>query len=196
MIYTRELYSVVADLGMSSATRAQAKKTHVVEAAHIARVLLDTSWWRELCHAYHTEKDGVIGRRISQVGMATNNQEPLTLEIYSDMSGGGLGAHWKGTALWGYAPMADELTLDRHDTSRIYVSSGYGEAAGILMCLLTFLPLWAIRYPDRPPGTRVLRIPTVGWRYRSGIPRKDGRNCGHIYAHWRDSAHSTTLSCS
>ena len=35
MIYTRELYSVVADLGMSSATRAQAKNTYVVEAAMI-----------------------------------------------------------------------------------------------------------------------------------------------------------------
>ena len=90
------------------------------------------------------------------MGIATNDQEPLTLEMHSDMSGGGLGAHWKGTALWGYAPMADELTLDRHDTSRIYVSSGYGEAAGILMCLLTFLPLWATKYPDRQPGTRVL----------------------------------------
>ena len=43
MIYARELYSVVVDLGMSSATRAQAKKTHVIEAAHIARVQLLSS---------------------------------------------------------------------------------------------------------------------------------------------------------
>ena len=44
MIYTRELYSVVADLGMSSATRAQAKETPVVEATYIAHIQLDTSW--------------------------------------------------------------------------------------------------------------------------------------------------------
>ena len=80
------------------------------------------------------------------------------------MTGGGLGAHWKGTTLWGYAPMAEDLTLDRHDTSRIYMSSGYGEAAGIMMCLLTFLPIWAAEYSDRQPSTRELRelINTTG----------------------------------
>ena len=100
--------------------------------------------------------NGVIGRRISQVGVESDSTEPLTCELFSDMSGGGLGAHWKGSTLWGYAPMADDLTLDRHDASRIYISSGYGEAAGILMCLLTFLPIWAAKYPERQPGTRVL----------------------------------------
>ena len=43
MIYTRELYSVVTDLGMSSATRAQAKSTYIVEAAQIARARQDIS---------------------------------------------------------------------------------------------------------------------------------------------------------
>ena len=100
MIYTRKLYSLVADLGMSSATRAQAKNTYVVEDAMIARARQDVSWWQELCRDYCTVKNGVIGRHISQVGMMIDDQEPLTLEMTSDMSGGGLGAHWKRTTLW------------------------------------------------------------------------------------------------
>ena len=156
MIYIRELYSVVADMGMSSAPRALAKNAYIVEAAHVERARQDTSWWLDLCRDYRTVANGVIGRRISQVGVESDSTEPLTCELFSDMSGGGLGAHWKGSTLWGYAPMADDLTLDRHDASRIYISSGYGEAAGILMCLLTFLPIWAAKYPERQPGTRVL----------------------------------------
>ena len=37
-----------------------------------------------------------------------------------------------------------------------FISSGHAEAAGILLCLLTFLPLWAVRYPGRRPGVPVL----------------------------------------
>ena len=37
-----------------------------------------------------------------------------------------------------------------------FISSGHAKAAGILLCLLTFLPLWATRYPSRRPGVPVL----------------------------------------
>ena len=36
------------------------------------------------------------------------------------------------------------------------VSSRHGEAAVILMCLLTFLPVWVASHPERRPGEQVL----------------------------------------
>ena len=156
MIYTRELYSVVADLGMSSATKAQAKHTLITSQAMMSRIRLDTSWWHDLCTDYRTLEGGSYGRRISRIGMPPDYSEPLTLELYSDMSGGGLGGYWSGTSHWCWAPMANDLTLDKKDHTRTHISSGHGEASGILLCLLTFLPLWAARYPDRRPGARVV----------------------------------------
>ena len=80
-----------------------------------------------------------------------------SLEIYSDMSGDGLGGYWKGTGLWAYAPIPSYITLDRKlRGEKDFISSGHGEAADMLMCLLTFLPIWAARFPRRRPEERVL----------------------------------------
>ena len=80
-----------------------------------------------------------------------------SLEIFSDMSGDGLGGYWKGTGMWCYAPIPSYFTLDkklRHEKD--FISSGHEEATGILMCLLTFLPVWVARHPERRPGEPVL----------------------------------------
>ena len=80
-----------------------------------------------------------------------------SLEIFSDMSGDGLGGYWKGTGMWAYAPIPSYITLDRKlRGEKDFISSGHGEAAGMLMCLLTFLPIWAARFPRRRPEERVL----------------------------------------
>ena len=68
------------------------------------------------------------------------------------MSGDGLGGYWYGTGFWAYAPIPDHITLSHFDKSRTFISSGHGECAGILMCLLTFLPIWAERHKDRLPA--------------------------------------------
>ena len=71
------------------------------------------------------------------------------------MSGDGLGGYWYGTGLWAYAPIPDHITLYHFDKSRTFIFSGHGECAGILMCLLTFLPIWAERCQDRQPEEHI-----------------------------------------
>ena len=123
----------------------------------IERIRLDLSWWLDLCRDYRTTTGAVFGRQISLVGLALSTVEDPTLDIFSDMSGNGLGGYWRGTTLWCHSTIPTYVTLDRlRRKEKDYISSGHGEAAGILMCLLTFLPIWAARYPRRRPGTPIL----------------------------------------
>ena len=157
MIYIRELYSVVSDLGLSSCSKAQGRATFFTDEKLIERIRLDLGWWLDLCRDYRTTTGAVFGRQISLVGLAVSTVEDPTLDIFSDMSGDGLGGYWRGTTLWCHSTIPTYVTLDRlRRHEKDYISSGHGEAAGILMCLLTFLPIWAARYPRRRPGTPVL----------------------------------------
>ena len=157
MVYTHELYAVVADLGMSSCSKAIGRITFFTDADLIRRIRLDVGWWLSLCEDYRTLDGAVMGRRISLVGLAVSTATAPTLEIYSDMSGVALGGYWKGTSMWCYAPIPEYVTLNRMlRAEKDFISSGHAEAAGILLCLLTFLPLWAARYPSRRPGMPVL----------------------------------------
>ena len=74
---------------------------------------------------------------------------PSSLVMYSDMSGTGFGGYVFETGLWVYAPVPDHITLSHLDQTRTFISSGHGECAGILLCLLTFLPVWAELHQDR-----------------------------------------------
>ncbi len=66
-----------------------------------------------------------------------------SLEIFSDMSGDGLGGYWKGTGLWAYAPVPSHITLDRKlRAEKDFISSGHGEAAGILLLFPHLFRLW------------------------------------------------------
>ena len=157
MVYVRELYAVVADLGMSSASQHACRNTFFTDVGLIHRIRIDIGWWLELCRDYRAKAGALFGRRISQVGLPIGTAVNPSLEIFSDTSGDGLGGYWKGTGMWCDAPIASYITLDkklRHEKN--FISSGHGEAAGILMCLLTFLPVWAARHPERRPGEPVL----------------------------------------
>ena len=157
MVYIRELYAVVADLGMASCSKAIGRITFFTDADLIRRIRLDIGWWLSLCEDYRTLDGAVMGRRISLVELAVSTATAPTLEIYSDMSGVALGGYWKGTSMWCYAPIPEYVTLNRMlRVEKDFISSGHAEAAGILLCLLTFLPLWAARYPSRRPGMPVL----------------------------------------
>ena len=152
MLHIRGFYGVLSTLGMISARGYVARRVFITEGALIARIQYDIDWWWDLYHLYATEKWTRVGRRISSVGVfspASSARSSLT--IYSDMSGGGLGGYWVGTGRWTFSPIPASITLSHKDKTRTFISSGHGECAGILMCLLTFLPLWAERYKDRLP---------------------------------------------
>ena len=157
MVYIRELYAVVSNLGMTSCSKAIGRVTFFTDADLIRRIRLDIGWWLNLCEDYRTLEGAVMGRRISLVGSAVSTAEAPTLEIYSDMSGVALGGYWKGTSMWCYAPIPEYVTLNRRlRGEKDLIFLGHAEAAGILLCLLTFLPLWAARYPSCQPGVPVL----------------------------------------
>jgi len=99
MVYIRELYSVVADLGMSSCLKAIGRSTFFTDADYIRRIRLDVGWWLSLCEDYRTLGGAVMGRRISLVGLPLSTATAPTLEMYSDMSGVALGGYWTGTYL-------------------------------------------------------------------------------------------------
>ena len=147
----------------------------------IRRIRIDIGWWLELCRDYRAKAGALFGRRISQVGLPIVTAVNPSLEIFSDMSGDGLGGYWKGTGMWCYAPIPSYITLDkklRHEKD--FISSGHGEASGILMCLLTFLPVWVARHPERRPGEPVLlhsdsAVAVSVWNTQRGR----GRRCCH-----------------
>ena len=82
-----------------------------------------------------------------------------------DASGKGLGGFWKGYPVgtqWVLAELPPGLTLswskiplklcNGTTLEQESVSSGYCEAAGLYLSLLTFLPIWAEKHPARVPG--------------------------------------------
>ena len=114
MIYVRELYGVVSDLGMSSCSTAMGRVTFFEDANLIRRIRLDIGWWMDLCKDYRTMEGAVHERRISHVGVPRLLLSAYTLEIYSDMSGKALGGYWHGTSLWCYSPNPTWVTLDKN----------------------------------------------------------------------------------
>ena len=156
MLHTRGLYGVLSDLGMISARSFMARRLFILDVDLIQRIRYDILWWVELYQLFKTEKWTRVGRRISTIGvvsMPVESRSPLVL--YSDMSGDGLGGYWYGTGFWAFAPIPEHITLSHFDKSRTFISSGHGECAGILMCLLTFLPMWAERFKDRLPEEHI-----------------------------------------
>ena len=132
------------------------RATFFEDSESIRRIRLDIGWWWSLCRDYRTMEGAVHGRRISHVGVPRLPVAAYTLEIFSDMSGKALGGYWFGTSLWCYAPIPPWVTLDknlRHEKD--FISSGHAEAAGILLCILSFLPIWAAQHPLRSPGEPV-----------------------------------------
>ena len=87
MIYVRELYSVVAELGLSSCPKSIGRSTFIEDANQIRRIRLDIGWWLDLCRNYRSLGGAVHGRRISHVGLPRLVQSAYTLENFSDMSG-------------------------------------------------------------------------------------------------------------
>ena len=157
MVYVRELFAVVADLGMSSASQQACRNTFFTDAGYIQRIRIDIGWWLDLCRDYRFKAGALFGRRISQVCLSIETAVNPSLEIFSDMSGDGLGGYWRGTRMWCYAPIPAHITLDKELRHvKDFISSGHGEAAGILMCLLTFLPIWAASHPERRLGEPIL----------------------------------------
>ena len=56
--------------------------------------------------------------------------------------------------MWCHSWIPVTITLDKRLwDEKDYIFSGHAEAAGILMCLSTFLPIWAARYHHRGPRT-------------------------------------------
>ena len=60
---------------------------------------------------------------------------------------------------WSYAPLLSNITLRQRcvevEDDRKMVSSGYAKAAGLLMALLCFLPIWAAEYTSRKYGVPI-----------------------------------------
>ena len=156
MLHTRGLYGVLSDLGVISARGYVARRLFISDVGLIHRIRYDILWWLELYQLFLTEKWTRVGRRISNIGVVlTPVQSRSSLVLYSDMSGDGLGGYWYGTGLWAFAPIPDHITLSHFDKTRTFISSGHGECAGILMVLLTFLPIWAEQRKDRPPEEHI-----------------------------------------
>ena len=153
MIYVRELYSVVAELGLSSCPKSIGRSTFIEDANQIRRIRLDIGWGLDLCRNYRSLGGAVHGRRISHVGLPRLVQSAYTLEIFRICLEKALGGYWVGTSLWCYEPIPAHITLNRNlRHEKDFISSGHAEAAGILLCLLTFLPIWAAQHPHRAPG--------------------------------------------
>ena len=88
--------------------------------------------------------------------------------FHCDASGRGLGGLRKGHpvgTMWVFAELSPGLTLswskiplklgDGTTLDQESVSSGYCEAAGLYLSLLSFLPIWAEENPVRVPGAGV-----------------------------------------
>jgi len=96
-----------------------------------------------------------MGDGYHMMGLPRLVQPAYTLEIL-DMSGKALGGYWVGTPFWCYSPILAHITLNRNLChEKDYIASGHAEAAGILLCLLTSLPIWAMQHPHRAPGAPV-----------------------------------------
>ena len=89
MVYMRELYAVVSDLGMSSASRYACRNTFFIDEELIRRIRIDIEWWLDLCYDYRTKAGALLGRLISLVGLPVATAVNPSVEIFSDMSGVG-----------------------------------------------------------------------------------------------------------
>jgi len=159
MIYVRELYSVVAELGMSSCPKSIGRSTFFEDANWIRRIRLDIGWWLDLRKDYRTLDGAVHGRRISHVGLPRLVQPACTLEIFRICQEKLSEGYWVGTPFWCYAPILTHITLNRslrHEKD--YIASGHAESRRDFV-VFTHLP------PDMGGAT-----PSLGTRRYSMRP--------------------------
>ena len=161
-VFLRGMQLVLRSLGATSIPASAARLIIISEPRLVAEAMFDLSWWTELCAQHRLMGDARIGFPISLIVTPVSAVESLcSLMFYCDASRDGLGAFRKGApgTLWAYAPLPSNITLRQRcvdvDDDRKMVSSGYAEAAGLLMGLLCFLPIWAAEYPSRKSGAPV-----------------------------------------
>ena len=170
-VFTRGLHQVLRLCKATSLPASQARRIRVVEFSHIDLALVDLYWWLDLCIAFRVGNSGPIG--ISITGVVNPKVwviEECTLIFHCDASGKGIGGFLSGipvSHMWVFCPLPSGITLSwaRGKPSSPpaipdlegpeSVSSGYCEAAGLYLCLLTFLPIWAAAHPAREAGAGV-----------------------------------------
>ena len=161
-VFIRGMQLALRRLGATSIPASAARLIIISDPSLVAEIHFDLSWWVELCSQHRLMGDAKIGFPISLIVNPVVAIESLcSLVFYCDASRHGLGAFRKGDpgTLWAYAPLPSNITLRQRcadmDNDRKMVSSGYAEAAGLLMGLLCFLPIWAAENPSRKPGAPV-----------------------------------------
>ena len=170
-VFIRGMQLALRRLGATSIPASAARLIIISDPSLVAEIHFDLSWWLQLCSQHRLMGDAKIGFPISLIVNPVVAIESLcSLVFYCDASRHGLGAFRKGDpgTLWAYAPLPSNITLRQRcadmDDDREMVSSGYAEAAGLLMGLLCFLPIWAVENPSRKPG-----VPVWVWTDSSSV---------------------------
>ena len=171
-VFTRGLHQVLRLYGATSLPASQARRVLILDRVRIQTAIDDLAWWLDLCIQFRSGADRSIGVSIS--GIANPKvwtEQDCSLVFWCDASGRGLGGFMAGDpvgTLWVFAELPHGLTLSwsKDKARRVVdpltlleqesVSSGYCEAAGLYLSLLSFLPIWSARHPGRAPGTGVL----------------------------------------
>lgn len=168
-VFTRGLHQVISLYKATSMPAAQARRVRVVDDARIETALADLDWWLELCVTFRLGGSRPLGVSISEVVTPKVwTVSECGLVFHCDASNRGLGGFMDGHPsghFWVFVPLPRGITLSWSKTSRSRgtqnpddpksVSSGYCEAAGLLLSLLTFLPIWAADNLVRPAGVGV-----------------------------------------
>ena len=168
-IFNRGFHTVLQRLKATSLPASEAKLIIIDNHFLISDVLVDLSWWKDLCVSFRLSGSMPTGIKISEVVVPRVwIREECGLIFYSDASNDGVGGYQLGpvrvtpgsspVSLWCFHNLPAGMTMthvDVADINREKVGSGYTEAAGLLYVLYCFLPLWASAHPVREPGIGV-----------------------------------------
>ena len=205
-IFTRGLHQVLRLCKATSLPAAQARRIRVSDPLQLDLALVDLYWWLDLCVAFRFGNSGPIG--ISITGVVTPKVWAVadcSLVFHCDASGKGIAGFMAGSPAglhWVFTPLPRGITLswsrpkgaraaavlDSDDPES--VSSGYCEAAGLYLSLLTFLPIWAAAHPEREAGAGV-------WAYSDSQVVVDmwsaKKSCDTMLPYLRQFAHLEAL---
>ena len=167
-VFTRGLHQVLRLYGATSLPASQARRVLIRDEVRIQTAVDDLTWWLELCVRHRLGTGRPIGISISGiVNPKSWVESECSLVFHCDASGKGLGGFMNslGGTKWVFAELPPGLTLSWSKTPlkpqigpvviQESISSGYCEAAGLYLSLLTFLPIWSQQHPDRIPGAGV-----------------------------------------
>ena len=176
-VFNRGFHTVLQRLKATSLPASEARKIIIVQESLIIDILVDLSWWADLCCSFRLNGSMPTGILISEVVYPRVwSKEDCGIILYSDASNLGIGGYQFGpvevtkgstpVSLWCYLPLPVGMVMTGGEGSisgserRVFmdereVGSGYTEAAGLLYVLSCFLPAWAIAHPERQPGIGV-----------------------------------------